>query len=127
MVPQLPEMLTNTRYAGLNTAEAAARLRRDGPNLLPQPERRRWIHIVRGVVREPMLLLLLAASGLYLVLGDARDAADIAVLRRLDRGAPDATAARRDRRDLSGINTPAARMSRNVGKGSLDGRTPWIA
>ena len=63
------------RNAGLSTAEAAMRLRRDGPNLLPQPERRRWIHIVRDVVREPMLLLLLVASGLYLILGDARDAA----------------------------------------------------
>lgn len=75
MVSQSPAVETSTRHTGLSAAEAAARLRRDGPNLLPQPERRRWIHIVRDVVREPMLLLLLAASALYLALGDARDAA----------------------------------------------------
>jgi Ca2+-transporting ATPase len=61
--------------AGLGADEAAARLRRDGPNLLPQPDRRRWPRMVLDVLREPMLLLLLIAAGLYLLLGDARDAA----------------------------------------------------
>jgi Ca2+-transporting ATPase len=60
---------------GLSAAEAAARLRRDGPNLLPQPDRRGWLRMLLDVVREPMLLLLVAAAGLYLLLGDARDAA----------------------------------------------------
>src|SRR5688572_13822161 len=31
---------------GLTTREAAERLRRDGPNRLPQPERRRWLQVV---------------------------------------------------------------------------------
>jgi Ca2+-transporting ATPase len=61
--------------AGLDASEAAARLRRDGPNLLPQPDRRRWPRMLLDVLREPMLLLLLVAAGLYLLLGDARDAA----------------------------------------------------
>lgn len=61
--------------AGLGADEAAARLRRDGPNLLPQPDRRRWPRMFLDVLREPMLLLLLVAAGLYLLLGDARDAA----------------------------------------------------
>jgi Ca2+-transporting ATPase len=60
---------------GLSEAEAAARLRRDGPNLLPQPDRRRWPRMLLDVVREPMLLLLVVAAVLYLLLGDARDAA----------------------------------------------------
>ncbi len=60
---------------GLDSAEAAARLRRDGPNLLPQADRRQWPALVWGVLREPMLLLLLAASGLYVLLGDPREAA----------------------------------------------------
>lgn len=68
-------MTDTTPAPGLRTADAAARLRRDGPNLLPQPDRRRWPRMLLDVVREPMLLLLAAAAVLYLLLGDARDAA----------------------------------------------------
>lgn len=60
---------------GLSSAEAAARLLRDGPNLLPQTEQRRWPAIVWKVLREPMLLLLLAAAMVYLLLGDPGEAA----------------------------------------------------
>ena len=65
----------DTHGSGLSTAEAAARLHRDGPNLLPQPDRRGWPRMVLDVVREPMLLLLVVAAVLYLLLGEARDAA----------------------------------------------------
>ena len=62
------------RASGLSSAEAGTRLRRDGPNALPQPEHRsRWA-IVVSVLREPMLMLLLAATAVYLVLGDAQEA-----------------------------------------------------
>ena len=60
--------------AGLTSAEAKDRLQRDGPNLLPQPERRRRWRIVIDVLREPMLLLLLAATAVYMVLGDLQEA-----------------------------------------------------
>ena len=60
---------------GLSSAEAAARLERDGPNLLPQPERRAWLMIIFNILREPMLLLLLAAATIYLLLGDPGEAA----------------------------------------------------
>ena len=64
---------------GLGSADAAARLLRDGPNALPQAEHRsRWA-IVLSVLREPMLLLLLAATAVYLVLGDAGEALLLAV------------------------------------------------
>jgi len=56
--------------AGLSGAEAAERLRRDGPNELPQDGRRGLLRIVLEAVREPMLQLLLVAAGLYLLLGD---------------------------------------------------------
>ncbi len=72
-------MKTADARIGLSTAEAAARLRSDGPNLLPQPERRGWSRMLFDVVREPMLLLLVAAAVLYLLLGDARDAAILGV------------------------------------------------
>ena len=63
---------------GLSAAEAARRLVHDGGNILPQRERRRWPQLVVGVLREPMLLLLIAAAAVYLVLGEARDAATLA-------------------------------------------------
>jgi Ca2+-transporting ATPase len=66
---------TVTGMTGLSSAEAARRLRRDGPNTLPRHDHRRWPAIVIGVLREPMLLLLIAATILYLLLGDAGDAA----------------------------------------------------
>ncbi|CDW93647.1 MULTISPECIES: cation-translocating P-type ATPase [Thiomonas] len=60
--------------AGLSTAEAAARLTRDGPNLLPGATPKSAWAIVLGVLREPMFLMLLAAGGIYLLLGDKGEA-----------------------------------------------------
>jgi Ca2+-transporting ATPase len=59
---------------GLSEAEAAARLRREGPNELPQAERRTLLRIVLEVGREPMFQLLIAAGLIYLVLGDLGEA-----------------------------------------------------
>ena len=59
---------------GLSSAEAAARLAAEGPNLLPSAARRGTPAIALEVVREPMLLLLLAATGIYLVVGDVHEA-----------------------------------------------------
>ena len=56
--------------AGLSTAEAAARLARDGANELPRPDRRTALRILFEVMREPMFSLLLAAGAIYLVLGN---------------------------------------------------------
>ena len=63
---------------GLGDTEAAARLRRDGGNVLPQPERRPEWAIVASVLREPMLLLLLAATAIYMLLGNPQEAALLA-------------------------------------------------
>ncbi|TWI12477.1 Ca2+-transporting ATPase [Lysobacter ruishenii] len=59
---------------GLTAAEAAMRLHRDGPNVLPESGRRRHWKILFDVLREPMLLLLAAAAGIYLLLGDPQEA-----------------------------------------------------
>lgn len=69
---------STTRVSGLSSDEAKLRLRRDGPNVLPNRDRRRWPRLLADVVREPMLLMLVAATSLYLVLGDAGDAALLA-------------------------------------------------
>ena len=60
--------------SGLSEEEAGARLAAEGPNELPRPSRHGVLALAGEVVREPMILLLLAAGGLYLVIGDTRDA-----------------------------------------------------
>ena len=59
---------------GLTGAEAAARLAADGPNELSRDAPRGLLRAAAEVLKEPMLLLLLAAGGVYLVLGDREEA-----------------------------------------------------
>ncbi|HEX6297089.1 MAG TPA: cation-translocating P-type ATPase [Burkholderiales bacterium] len=59
---------------GLSAAEAAARLAVEGPNALPGAQKRSLPAVALEVVREPMLLLLLAAAGIYLLIGDLHEA-----------------------------------------------------
>ena len=59
---------------GLSSREAAERLARDGPNQLPGSAPKSLLAIVREVLTEPMFLMLLAAGGIYLALGDRGEA-----------------------------------------------------
>ncbi len=61
--------------SGLSAGEAAARLEADGWNELPSSRPRSVVAIAWQVLREPMFLLLIGASAIYLVLGDVREAA----------------------------------------------------
>ncbi|WP_341024965.1 cation-translocating P-type ATPase [Brevundimonas diminuta] len=54
---------------GLDEAEAARRLARIGPNEIRKPRVRSLAAIMIGALREPMILLLLTATGFYLVFG----------------------------------------------------------
>jgi Ca2+-transporting ATPase len=65
---------------GLSSAEAARRLAQDGPNALPGDGARTWRHILGETVRDPMFSLLLAAAGLYLVLGDLQESLSLALM-----------------------------------------------
>jgi Ca2+-transporting ATPase len=65
---------------GLTSEEAARRLQIDGPNALPSEGRRSILSIALEVLKEPMLLLLVAASVIYLTLGDRQEAALIVSL-----------------------------------------------
>ncbi len=58
---------------GLSHAQAAQRLTDEGPNQLPGHSTRTWHHIARETLGEPMFLLLLAASVLYLALGELQE------------------------------------------------------
>ena len=60
--------------SGLSEADAAARLKAEGYNELPQPDRRTPFRIAIEVLREPMLALLLVGGIVYLVLGDLKEA-----------------------------------------------------
>ena len=70
---KLPETVT-----GLTQKEAEDRLRREGPNDLPSPEKHSWLALIGEVMREPMFALLLGSAGLYAVIGDLGEAAVLA-------------------------------------------------
>lgn len=66
--------MTGAEEAGLSAAEAASRLRRDGPNVLADTQTKGLFALLAALVAEPMIALLLAAVALYLVLGEIREA-----------------------------------------------------
>ena len=59
---------------GLSSAQAAARLASEGANVLPGAQRKTTLGIALAVLREPMFALLIAATAIYLVLGDVAEA-----------------------------------------------------
>ena len=58
---------------GLTDAVAAERLAVDGPNELPTDARRNLARQMLDVLREPMLLLLVAAGAINLLLAELLD------------------------------------------------------
>jgi Ca2+-transporting ATPase len=62
------------RIGGLTSTEAAARLATDGPNEIASQRPRNVLQIAWDVVKEPMLLLLVAAGTLNLVISSVRPA-----------------------------------------------------
>ena len=71
------------RPHGLTKAEAQARLKAEGYNELPRPDRRTTLRIVLELLREPMIVLLLAGGVVYLALGDWREAVILLVFANL--------------------------------------------
>lgn len=59
---------------GLTAAIAADRLKLDGYNELPTPDRRGFIRILSEVVRQPMFALLIGGGVVYLLLGSLTEA-----------------------------------------------------
>jgi len=109
---------------GLDTAEAERRLARDGANELPTARRRGFFARTLAVLREPMFLLLGAATTLYLVLGDLGEAlvlsASVAVVVGITlRQAGKSERALDALRDLS---TPQASVLRDGDRVRIDAR-----
>ncbi len=65
---------------GLSAAEAADRLREQGPNLPPRGRKRRLLGRVFDQLRDPMILLLMGAFVVIVALGDLADASIIAAV-----------------------------------------------
>ncbi|HEX8969365.1 MAG TPA: HAD-IC family P-type ATPase, partial [Chloroflexota bacterium] len=61
-------------FTGLSQTEARRRLTQDGPNELPAGRADGLLHTAIGVLREPMILLLVVAGAVYLVIGDREEA-----------------------------------------------------
>lgn len=60
--------------SGLSEVEAAKQLETDGPNALPQAERRRLARLCLEIVSEPMVFLLIGCGVIYFFLGDRQEA-----------------------------------------------------
>ena len=60
--------------SGLSEKEAATRLLTEGYNEIPSAKKRGIIAIALSVIREPMLLLLIAGGIIYMFLGDIQEA-----------------------------------------------------
>ena len=69
----LPELLSAlaSRPAGLTTAEAEARLARYGPNVLRVGRKRTLPRLFLSRFRSPLVILLVVASGISALTGDA--------------------------------------------------------
>jgi Ca2+-transporting ATPase len=63
-----------SRFPGLSEDEARKRIEEFGANELPSSKKRSLFTIAFDVMREPMLLLLVACGAIYLILGDVREA-----------------------------------------------------
>lgn len=59
---------------GLTAAEVVRRRAAVGRNTLPRAERRGALRRLLGVVREPMIVLLVAATAIYIAFGDTAEA-----------------------------------------------------
>ena len=77
-----PEILKelDTGPEGLSRREAAGRLREQGPNALAAPARPLWLLRLLGQLKDPMILVLLAAAGLSLWASGGRDWLDGAII-----------------------------------------------
>lgn len=110
--PSPADRITPT-LAGLDEAEAARRLAIAGANALAAQPRRSLAAIARGVLKEPMFLLLVAAAALYLVVGDLGEGLFLAASAAVSVGLVVAQEARSERA-LAALNDLAAPTARVV-------------
>ncbi len=66
-------MSSNSNWYGLTSSEAKQRLVSNGFNELSKPPRRGVLRVLKGVLAEPMFLLLMFAAGIYLAVGELHE------------------------------------------------------
>ncbi|MFI9846623.1 cation-translocating P-type ATPase [Nonomuraea sp. NPDC051941] len=101
--------------SGLSSAEAAVRLERDGPNLLPQkPPIPLWRRVATQL-RDPLIIVLLVAAALTVATGDWTDTAVIMLVIVVNTSVGVAQEVRADRAitALSQLTAPVARVIRD--------------
>jgi P-type Ca2+ transporter type 2C len=109
-MPNLPSGLK-----GLSASEARERLRKFEPNLLARAPARSWLWEPLRTIADPMVLMLLGASGFYLMLGNAADAV-VLMVAAVPLLAVDVlleARARKALRALAGAVAPRARVVRD--------------
>lgn len=113
--PSAIEQTLDSRPTGLGDREAAERLRLFGPNDVPEPPAHSDVAILLRQVRSPLLLVLAAALGVSLLVGEPADAAVIAAVVALDAaiGFVQERHAERAVRALRKLLTPRARVLRD--------------
>ncbi|MFF4615546.1 cation-transporting P-type ATPase, partial [Nonomuraea jabiensis] len=102
-------------HSGLSSAEAAVRLERDGPNLLPQkPPTPLWRRVA-AQLRDPLIIVLLVAAALTIATGDWTDMAVIMLVIVVNTSVGVAQEVRADRAitALSQLTAPVARVIRD--------------
>ncbi|MGW2144097.1 cation-translocating P-type ATPase [Nonomuraea bangladeshensis] len=103
------------RRSGLSSREADARLRRDGPNLLPsRPPVALWRRVA-GQLRDPLIIVLLVAAALTAITGDWADMAVIMLVIVVNTGVGVTQEVRADRAitALTELTAPVARVVRD--------------
>ncbi|MET0494459.1 MAG: cation-transporting P-type ATPase [Actinoplanes sp.] len=106
---------TTTDAGGLTALEAAARMRRDGANVLPARRPAPLWRRVGSQLRDPLVLVLLAAAGFTLATADFTDASVIlfVILVNTTVGVVQEVKAERAITALSALTAPAARVVRD--------------
>jgi Ca2+-transporting ATPase len=103
---------------GLSSAEAAGRLARYGPNELPRARATPWWRLVADQVRDPLIVVLLAAAVLTVATGDLADASIImlVIVVNTTAGVVQEVKAGQAIAALSDLTAPEARVVRDGGQ-----------
>jgi magnesium-transporting ATPase (P-type) len=107
---------------GLSEIEAAARMAKDGPNILAKPKRRTPFTLIFNVLRAPMLALLRAGGVIYLILGNRTEALVLLAFACLSIGITFAQDARSERvlSALRDLTNPQANVIRDGERRKID-------
>ncbi|MDA8171545.1 MAG: cation-translocating P-type ATPase [Nitrospiraceae bacterium] len=109
---------------GLSEAEAARRLKTEGPNELPQARRKNLLKIAANVLGEPMFLLLIAGGVIYLLLGDRGQAVILLGFVAVIMGMTIYQGGKTERalEALKDLTSPRARVVRDAAERRIPGR-----